>query len=160
MHYVHRLVAAAFIGPCPPGQEVLHDDDNPANNALNNLKYGTHRKNQGDMAARGRSKQGEVHGASVLTNADAASIRRNWEHGERVTDLAIRFGTSKAVISRIISNLAYPDKNWTPKRTCTYPACDQPAQPGTGRGRLPMYCENPEHNRISAKIIRARLAKV
>lgn len=160
MQYVHRLVAAAFIGPCPAGQEVLHDDDNPANNALDNLKYGTHRKNQADMAERGRSSLGELHGASVLTNQDAAAIRWLWERGERITDLAIRFRASKPVISRIISNHAYPDESWSPRRMCTYPGCDQPAQPGGGRGRLPLYCEDPDHNRISAKTARARLARV
>lgn len=37
--YVHRLVAVAFIGPCPDGFEVDHLDFNPRNNALFNLRY-------------------------------------------------------------------------------------------------------------------------
>jgi len=42
---VHRLVMLAFVGPCPAGHEVLHDDHNPANNALTNLRYGTRSEN-------------------------------------------------------------------------------------------------------------------
>src|SRR5882757_125869 len=37
---VHSLTAETFIGPCPPGQEVLHGDGNRANNHLSNLRYG------------------------------------------------------------------------------------------------------------------------
>ncbi len=37
--YVHRLVAEAFIGPCPPGYSVDHIDNNPTNNCVSNLRY-------------------------------------------------------------------------------------------------------------------------
>ena len=46
---VHILVAEAFIGPCPNGQEVRHLDDDPKNNHLNNLAYGTHADNGRDQ---------------------------------------------------------------------------------------------------------------
>jgi hypothetical protein len=50
---VHRLVAAAFIGPCPEGQEVRHLDGNPPNCATANLAYGTHGENMLDRRAHG-----------------------------------------------------------------------------------------------------------
>jgi hypothetical protein len=50
---VHRLVAAAFIGPCPDGQEVRHLDGNPTNNAVENLKYGTRSENLLDRVRHG-----------------------------------------------------------------------------------------------------------
>lgn len=43
--YLHRLVLEAFIGPCPKGLEGLHEDDDPANNRLVNLRWGTRSDN-------------------------------------------------------------------------------------------------------------------
>ena len=64
--YVHRLVMAAFTGPCPEGQEVRHLDGNPHNNRWasgdteeeirangGNLIYGTHRENILDIVRSG-----------------------------------------------------------------------------------------------------------
>lgn len=42
---IHRLVLEAFVGPCPPGKECLHDDGDEANNQLGNLSWGTRQKN-------------------------------------------------------------------------------------------------------------------
>ena len=51
---VHTLIAAAFIGPCPPKHEVLHEDDDRANASAGNLRYGTRRQNLLDCYRRGR----------------------------------------------------------------------------------------------------------
>src|SRR5690349_5649582 len=40
MFAVHRLVLLTFVGPCPPGQESLHWDDDPTNNRIENLRWG------------------------------------------------------------------------------------------------------------------------
>lgn len=45
MEKVHRLVCAAFIGPCPDGYQVSHLDENPANNKVDNLAYVTCKEN-------------------------------------------------------------------------------------------------------------------
>ena len=42
---VHRLVCEAFHGPCPPGMEVLHLDENGLNNRPENLRWGTRKEN-------------------------------------------------------------------------------------------------------------------
>jgi hypothetical protein len=39
MKLVHCLVAAAFIGPCPAGQEVNHKNGNKHHNYASNLEY-------------------------------------------------------------------------------------------------------------------------
>ena len=38
---VQHLVTAAWIGPCPDGQWIQHDDNDPTNNRHKNLWYGT-----------------------------------------------------------------------------------------------------------------------
>jgi hypothetical protein len=52
---VHRLVAAAFIGPRPFESAIVrHLDDVPTNNNWRNLAYGTYLDNAIDAAANGR----------------------------------------------------------------------------------------------------------
>jgi hypothetical protein len=46
--YPHDLVAAAFIGPKPPGALVRHLDDNVYNNTPRNLCYGSRSENEQD----------------------------------------------------------------------------------------------------------------
>lgn len=50
---VHNLVLAAFVGPRPPGMFGLHTDDNPDNNHISNLRWGTRSDNSYDMVANG-----------------------------------------------------------------------------------------------------------
>lgn len=59
---VHSLVLEAFVGPCPPGMEARHADDNPLNNNLNNLSWGTRSENSDD------SIRNEKHFHSGLTH--------------------------------------------------------------------------------------------
>ena len=49
----HRLVMFAFVGPCPPGQEVRHLDGDKLNPSLDNLVYGTRSENMRDMVRHG-----------------------------------------------------------------------------------------------------------
>ena len=53
--YVHRLVLEAFVGPCPPGMEACHWDDNPENNALENLRWDTSTANKHDCVRNGHN---------------------------------------------------------------------------------------------------------
>ena len=45
---VHRLVAIAFLGPCPSGHEVCHGPNGKLDNSVPNLSYGTRSQNQLD----------------------------------------------------------------------------------------------------------------
>lgn len=54
---VHRLVLCAFGPDKPePDSQVMHIDDNPANNRVENLKWGTYTDNMRDMCSKGRHR--------------------------------------------------------------------------------------------------------
>lgn len=59
----HRLVLAAFVGPCPDGCEVRHGANGVEDNSVGNLSYGTHIKNQLD-----RRRDGTDNGRKVVRN--------------------------------------------------------------------------------------------
>lgn len=50
---VHQLVLLAFVGPPPKGMETRHLDGNPANNKIDNLRYGTRHENMQDRVHHG-----------------------------------------------------------------------------------------------------------
>ena len=50
---VHLLVMLAFVGPRPDGMDVCHDNGDPADNRLSNLRYGTHSENMYDAVRHG-----------------------------------------------------------------------------------------------------------
>lgn len=99
--YVHHLVTLAFLGECPPGQEILHGDDNRANNRLDNLRYDTHRANQAEAVARDRTAHGVRNARTKVTPEIVAQIRAARAAGERGVDLAAKWGLSTAQVSRI-----------------------------------------------------------
>lgn len=45
---VHRLVAEAWLGPCPDGMEVCHGEGGQLDNSISNLSYGTRSDNNFD----------------------------------------------------------------------------------------------------------------
>ena len=83
--YVHRLVLEAFIGPCPPGMECCHADDNPSNNKLSNLSWGTRHMNMEDRERNGRILRGDSAPWSKLTEKDVTLIRHRAAKGEKVS---------------------------------------------------------------------------
>lgn len=50
---ISHLVLEAFVGPRPDGLLALHWDDDPLNNDLTNLRWGTHSENRLDMVRNG-----------------------------------------------------------------------------------------------------------
>lgn len=51
------LVLEAFVGPRPEGMQACHWDDNPHNNKLENLRWGTPSENWMDMVRNGNHVQ-------------------------------------------------------------------------------------------------------
>lgn len=55
---VHVLVALAFLGPRPEGHDVCHNNGNPADNRVENLRYDTRSANLRDAVRHGTQKPG------------------------------------------------------------------------------------------------------
>lgn len=53
-HWVNRIVLTALVGPCPAGMEACHAPDlDPANNRMDNLRWGTSGENKLDSVEHG-----------------------------------------------------------------------------------------------------------
>lgn len=71
MVLTHRLVLAAFVGPCPVGAEGCHNDGNKTNNTVTNLRWDSRSANMMDqvrhgahhLAGRTHCKQGHPYSA-------------------------------------------------------------------------------------------------
>ena len=64
---VHQLVLDAFQGPRPCGADIAHNDGDPTNNAVENLRYSSRSENNRDKV---------WHGRTQLRPADVDRIRR------------------------------------------------------------------------------------
>ncbi|MCC5628497.1 HNH endonuclease [Nostoc sphaeroides CHAB 2801] len=93
---VHRLVLLTFVGECPEGMEACHNDGNPFNNRLDNLRWDTKRNNTLDRVNQGTQNTLKLNPASVL------EIKRLLFEGEMThVEIAQLFGVSQAIISCI-----------------------------------------------------------
>lgn len=72
---VHALVLEAFVGPCPDGRECCHADDNPSNNRLDNLRWGTRSDNLLDAVRNGKKPVGERSPRAKLRTHDVQGIK-------------------------------------------------------------------------------------
>lgn len=101
---VHRLVAAAFLGPCPVGQEVNHKDGDKANPRLENLEYVTSKQNSEHATAHGLMPFGNRRTNAKLTPSDVRQIRSFASSFDMPTKgLARLFSVSPRTIRDVLS---------------------------------------------------------
>lgn len=98
---MHRLVLEAFAGPCPEGLECCHNDGNPANNRLENLRWDTRQANMDVLLRHGTRRLGSRAHAK-LREEDVLEIRRQKADGVPMDQLAASFGVSRANIEAIV----------------------------------------------------------
>lgn len=105
----HRLIAEAFLGPCPKGLQVNHKDGNKANNRASNLEYVTRSQNIRHSIDALGLRIGEKHGRSKLIESEVLDIRRAYIAGEgTLKQLAERFGVHFSTINFIVNR-----RTWT-----------------------------------------------
>lgn len=136
---VHQLVMLAFHGLPPDGLEVCHNDSDPKNNHLSNLRYDTRTGNLADrhehIAARNKEIQDkwlagisqdilcEEYSLSLgtvraicreiktckLTEAQVIEIRNRRARGEGLLDIAEDYDRGESAICRICRGEYYKD---------------------------------------------------
>lgn len=101
---LHRLVAAAFIGPIPDGMQVNHKNGKKNDNRVVNLEIVTAAENNLHafrVLNRTRSP-GSKHHSAKLTEVDVLDIR--WLHGLGVKqfELAKEYGIDKTTVRDLV----------------------------------------------------------
>jgi len=102
-HFVHVLLATAFLGRRPTGQVVRHLDGVKNNNVLSNLVWGTARQNALDVKWHGG---GQGHKLEVW---EIAIIKAALQRGSTGASLARVFGVSESTIRRVRSGELHSD---------------------------------------------------
>jgi hypothetical protein len=127
--FAHQMVAEAFLGPRPDGQEVRHKNGDRSNPSLFNIEYGTRAQNIADCKIHGTFRNGAAHlteeivrqitarpeqtAASLATEFNVSvhtiiNIRlgRTWAHlglplrGQYVRQIAERQGWADAALAK------------------------------------------------------------
>jgi hypothetical protein len=104
-HYIHRLVARAFI-PNPENKpQVNHKDGCKTNNCVDNLEWNTRSENMTHsvrlLGNSPPSMSGENNPKAVLTQTQADEIRTELSKGVSGRSLAKKYNTTDTVISKI-----------------------------------------------------------
>jgi hypothetical protein len=104
----HRLVLEAFKGPCPDGMECCHNDGNPLNNEIENLRWGTKLENMADKLKHGTDSRGEKCYKAILTTEAVLEI---WKDLKAKTltlkEIGAKHGVSKSAIGNILYGNAW-----------------------------------------------------
>jgi hypothetical protein len=78
---VHRLVLEAFVSHCPPGKQVAHNNGDPSDNRVENLRWATAKENIADRTAHGRTCIGEAQASAKLDSHTVKTIKKMKECG-------------------------------------------------------------------------------
>ena len=73
---IHRLVLETYIGPRPFGMECCHNNGNPIDNRLENLRWDSHKNNAQDSIKHGtrRDDRGSKHPRTKFTEEDVRMV--------------------------------------------------------------------------------------
>lgn len=100
---VHRLVLTVFVGPCPDGQQACHNNGHPADNRLENLRWGTPKENANDRSDHGRTARGSGQPNAKLHESDIVSIKHAYmSGGQTLEEIGAQYGVSGTAIYFVV----------------------------------------------------------
>lgn len=102
-HGVHRLVAFAFIGPCPDGMQVDHINGDRRDNRPENLEYVSPFENIRRAKAT-RAARGVAEASRIRLDPAKVVLLRNLSKRLSVLDLSREFGISKQHVRRVLAH--------------------------------------------------------
>lgn len=101
-HSLARVILETFVGPCPEGMQSCHNDGNPLNNHLVNLRWDTAKNNSQDRIRHGTQTRGESNGGGgKLTEEQVREIRIRYAAGEYSKPLGKAYQVHQSTICRI-----------------------------------------------------------
>ncbi|MFA6897218.1 MAG: HNH endonuclease [Patescibacteria group bacterium] len=103
--FVHRLVLENFDRLPKYWEECRHLNGNPADNRLENLKWGSRSENSIDKALHGKSNRGERNGQNKLKESQVIEILKS--NNTNMSAIARLYGVNSKTISDIKNR-----KNW------------------------------------------------
>jgi hypothetical protein len=104
-HRVHTLVMYAFCGERPfPDAHICHNDGNPMNCHLTNLRWDSAYGNQADVKRHGNRVKGSNVFGSKLNEGVVKEIKELLKTGMTGKDISIKFDVSVSTISLIKLN--------------------------------------------------------
>ena len=124
---IHRLVLEAFVGPCPEGMVCCHNDGDPANNGLENLRWDSHQANSDDALKHGTQARGTAL-KPKLSEDDVLAIRRLRAEGFSVGKIAGGFDVSQSNVKAIVRGLSW--RHLLPPEHPRSQAADRSERPG------------------------------
>lgn len=101
--FVHRLVAATFIGQATEGMQVNHRNGVKADNRVENLEYATASQNSLHRCRVLGHGRGDTNGKRKLRSGLIPAIRIMARDGDRLCDVARLLGVSRAAIANVVS---------------------------------------------------------
>lgn len=104
---LHRLILIAFKGDCPEGMEGCHNDGNPSNNTLENLRWDTRKNNHADKKKHGTWQGGEKNNASKLKEYQVLEIREMHKKGLSTYKIAAKYKMAQSIIWYIVNRVSW-----------------------------------------------------
>ena len=109
-YHMNTLVLLCHGPPRPTGKSMaLHNNGDPSDNRLENLRWGYAKDNSDDRRRHGRTARGDRNGSAKLRSSDLKLIRELRSSGIALSALGVAFNVSESAIRRFVNGKTWKD---------------------------------------------------